>query len=169
MSDVAVAYETDWTVGAWLIWGAVALIAVLILWFGPVLIPLVVQGIRNQVVGVGLIALLIGASVFVVFGLPFTMSRHIPALGDTWIVLVPAAVIGAALLIRSFVIDAYEYHLTRWVPRVGGISLLTGAGVGLAGDTLTRMAAAIPMSVTGLVGILIVGVVVVVMYAASDR
>ena len=169
LEDVAATYESDWTATTWIIWIAVALVAAAVLWFSTELIPYVGQLLNNPGLLLLAVFLPMAALLVVLLGLPFTMARHIPAHDDTWWVLVPAGILGLALLLKSYAIDRYDNHYTRWVPRSAGVAVLAATIIGWAADSFTRAAAAVPMGVTTLAGIIVVGAIVFGLYASSQR
>src|SRR6478609_9653131 len=158
--EVAVAYDTDWTAGAWwlaIIAGVLALAYVLI---APYLAGALLNAEGRR--GIGWLwflggAVLIAAAIALLI-LPGAMMRHIPDHAGVWWVVIPGLVLAAVLGIRGALMGAYDpWKWTLWVP---ALLLLAGTVMGLISDALNRAAAAVPMSVGTFAAVILAGALV---------
>lgn len=153
LEDVAVAFETDWTMWGWVIAIAISIAAILVLWWAPALLGLAdliyTEWVRwASLIGVVVISLAALAAVLI---LPGMMFRHTENQGVAFL-------IGLAWLgVATYFWFAHRYDVERWVRRVPAGAIAIGVVTGAASDAVTRAAASVPMTVSGFLALCLIG------------
>ncbi|KTR92596.1 hypothetical protein NS220_14240 [Microbacterium testaceum] len=163
-TDVAVAFETDWAP-----WGfglAIAILVLAIVWasVNGYVAAAVSDGLEDRAATAawavwGLFSL---ASLTALLVVPGMIMRHIPSQPDVAWVFYPSLAGAAALGIWGLLSDI---RLMRWSRWIGALSLALGALAGAATDWLNRVASSIPTSVPALIGLIILGAIVLILWA----
>ncbi|KQW08187.1 hypothetical protein ASC66_04445 [Leifsonia sp. Root4] len=151
---IAVAFQSDWALVHWMVALGLVAIALGVFWFAEGLgewadaAASTGTWVRSTVKWVVLIA-----SALTLFFAPGAMMRHVEVQAATWIVIVLCLAGAVALAIHG--LDAYEQ---RSVILGGAAALVAGALLGGLNDAITRIAASVPMTVTGFVLLVLCGV-----------
>lgn len=167
-TDVAVTFQTDWE--GWVFALAVAAAVASVVWIAatPYLLALVddVTDRRSEwvrtpafvVTGALTLASLVGA-----YALPGAIMRRLPHHEQVWLV-----VAGALVALGALGWWAWREDWRGWMFWVPAAVIAAGTVIGAAVDALSRAAASIPTSANALLGLIVVGVAVVVLWMRKD-